>query len=78
MKLYNTTNGIVIEQNEKFYLVKEYWNNFINDDAVLQKATAAIASATVVDKSAITNLLLVIMVLYAYVKTAPGMYQSRS
>ncbi len=57
MKLYNTTNGIVIEQNEKVFLLKENWNNFINDDAVLQKATAAIATATAVDKSAIANLL---------------------
>ncbi|MBP6022524.1 fumarylacetoacetate hydrolase family protein [Ferruginibacter sp.] len=57
MKLYNTTNGIIIEQNEKFYLLKEDWNTFINNDAVLQKATAAIATATAVDKSAIANLL---------------------
>ena len=57
MKLYNTTNGIVIEQNEKFYLVKEEWNNFINDDNVLQKSTDAIATATPVDKSAVNNLL---------------------
>jgi hypothetical protein len=52
MKLYNTTNGIVIEQNENFYLVKEDWNNFINNDAVLEKATAAITTATSVDKTA--------------------------
>ncbi len=57
MKLYNTTNGIVIEQNEKFYLIKEEWNKFINDDDVLQKATAAIATATQVEKTAIANLL---------------------
>ena len=57
MKLYNTTNGIVIAQNEKFYLLKEEWNNFINDDNVLQKSTAAIATATPVDKSAVNNLL---------------------
>ncbi|MFM2361775.1 MAG: hypothetical protein RLZZ316_677, partial [Bacteroidota bacterium] len=43
MKLYNTTNGIIIEQNEKLYLVKADWNTFINDDNVLQKATAAIS-----------------------------------
>lgn len=60
MKLYNTTDGIVIEQNEKFYLIKEDWNNFINDDALLQKATAVIAAATIVDKNAIENLLPVI------------------
>ena len=57
MKLYNTTNGIVIEQNEKLFLIKEDWNNFINDDNVLQKATAAIATATPVDKTALNNLL---------------------
>ena len=57
MKLYNTINGIVIEQNEKFYLVKEDWNTFINNDAVLQKATAAIVTASAIDKSAIANLL---------------------
>jgi 2-dehydro-3-deoxy-D-arabinonate dehydratase len=57
MKLYNTTNGIVIEQSEKFYLVKEDWNNFINNDAVLETATAAIVTAAPVDKTAIENLL---------------------
>jgi 2-dehydro-3-deoxy-D-arabinonate dehydratase len=64
MKLYNTTNGIIIEQNEKFYLIKEdlpaaqaSWNKFINDDNVLQKATTIVATATPVDKTAIENLL---------------------
>jgi 2-dehydro-3-deoxy-D-arabinonate dehydratase len=57
MKVYNTTNGIVIEQNEKFYLIKEDWNTFINDDAVLKKATAAIATATAIDKLVIANVL---------------------
>jgi 2-dehydro-3-deoxy-D-arabinonate dehydratase len=55
--LYNTVNGIVIECNDKLYLIKENWNNFINDDAVLKKATAVIATATPVDKTAIVNLL---------------------
>jgi 2-dehydro-3-deoxy-D-arabinonate dehydratase len=57
MKLYNTTIGIIIEHHQQFYFIKEDWNTFINDDAVLQKATAAIETATAVDKSAITNLL---------------------
>ncbi|MFM2325910.1 MAG: hypothetical protein RIR31_112 [Bacteroidota bacterium] len=57
MKLYNTVNGIVIECNDKLYLIKENWNNFINDDAVLKKATAVIATTTPVDKTAIVNLL---------------------
>jgi 2-dehydro-3-deoxy-D-arabinonate dehydratase len=57
MKLYNAANGIIIEQNENFYLVKEEWNTFINNDDVLQKATAAITTAAPVDASAIKNVL---------------------
>lgn len=57
MKLYNTINGIVIEHSEKFYLVKQDWNHFINNNAVLETATAAIATATPVDKTATENLL---------------------
>lgn len=57
MKLYNTVNGIVIEFNDKFCLIKENWDTFINDDNVLQKATAAISTATSVDKTAIENVL---------------------
>lgn len=57
MKLYNTPNGIVLEQQNSFYLLKENWNAFINDDNVLQKATEAIDGAAVVDASAINHLL---------------------
>ncbi|MFN8253536.1 MAG: fumarylacetoacetate hydrolase family protein [Ferruginibacter sp.] len=60
MKLYNTTSGIVIEHNDGFYLLKEDWNQFINDDDVLQKSTAAIARATITDAAAINHLLPVI------------------
>lgn len=57
MKLYNTVTGIVIEQQGNFYLLQEDWNVFINDDDVLEKATAAINTAQTVDASAIKNLL---------------------
>ena len=57
MKLYNTTNGIVIEKDAQFYLVKQDWTDFINDDSVLRKATAAIAKAETVDAAVINNLL---------------------
>jgi 2-dehydro-3-deoxy-D-arabinonate dehydratase len=57
MKLYNTVNGIIIEQNKKFFLIKADWNTFINDNTVLQKATAAISNATPTDATAINNLL---------------------
>ena len=57
MKLYNTIHGIILEQWDKMYLIEEDWNSFINDDTVLQKATAAIITATQVDKSFIENVL---------------------
>ena len=38
MKLYNTRQGIVIEDENKFYLLEnEDWDRFINDDTLLQK-----------------------------------------
>ena len=38
MKVYKTKTGIVIEQENKFYLVKENnWDTFINDDDLFQK-----------------------------------------
>ena len=37
MKLYKIKNSIVIENQNKFYLCKENWDTFINDDLLLQK-----------------------------------------
>jgi 2-dehydro-3-deoxy-D-arabinonate dehydratase len=37
MKLYKTKPGIVVEKENKFYLCKENWDSFINDDSLLQK-----------------------------------------
>jgi 2-dehydro-3-deoxy-D-arabinonate dehydratase len=57
MKLYKTSTAIVIEQNEKFYTVNENWDTFINDDNLLQKATALINELQPADSSAINDLL---------------------
>lgn len=57
MKLYNTANGIVIENNDRFGLIKQDWEKFINDDKVFEKATEALASGTAVNKTAIDTLL---------------------
>jgi 2-dehydro-3-deoxy-D-arabinonate dehydratase len=47
MKIYRTKAGIVIENEEKFFLIKdENWDTFINDDNLLQKAQNSIATAT--------------------------------
>ena len=45
MKIYNTAKGIVIEKDENFYLITADWNTFINDEDVLQKATAPLITA---------------------------------
>ena len=57
MKLYNNANGIVIESNDSFSLIKENWENFINDDNVFEKASAALSGTTALDKTAIGDVL---------------------
>lgn len=47
MKLYNTTEGVVIEHEAKFYSINENWDSLINDDDALSKAAAAIQHAVV-------------------------------
>lgn len=38
MRLYKTSSGILIEQNENFFLLKEMnWDEFVNDDALFEK-----------------------------------------
>lgn len=45
MKVYKTTTGIVLENNNLFYLLnREHWDSFINDDAIFQKAKSLTAS----------------------------------
>lgn len=45
MKLYKTKAGVVIEKDNKFYLVaNENWDTFINDDNLLQKMEQLTAS----------------------------------
>jgi len=37
MKVYNTQKGIIFQSNNQFYLVKDTWDHFINDDNLLEK-----------------------------------------
>ncbi|MFN8291390.1 MAG: fumarylacetoacetate hydrolase family protein [Chitinophagaceae bacterium] len=57
MKAYNTTNGIILEENGQYRLLKEEWQVFINDDNVLQKAKTIFDKAIQTDASAITDVL---------------------
>ena len=47
MKIYKTKAGIVIENEAKFYSVKDVnWDEFINDDNLLEKATKLIETTS--------------------------------
>ncbi len=47
MKLYKTTRGIVIENDQAFYLLeKEDWDSFINDDDLFNKMQRSIRPLT--------------------------------
>ena len=58
MKLYKTKQGIVIEDEEKFFLAKdESWDEFINDDTVFQKARKLMATAASGGKELVNEVL---------------------
>ena len=58
MRIYKTKEGIVIEKDSKFYLVKgENWDTFINDDNVFQKAGKLAQSLTAGGKELISDVL---------------------
>lgn len=47
MKIYKTKSGIVLQKEERFFLVNdENWEAFINDDNLLQKAERIVSTAT--------------------------------
>jgi len=56
MKLYNTTEGIVIEKENNFYLTKEKnWEQFVNDDQLFSKTEKLIQSLSPADAALIND-----------------------
>lgn len=54
MKLYKTTNGILIESKEGIFEAHlQSWDDFINDDQLLQKISLLLSSGNVVKKTSI-------------------------
>ena len=49
MKVYKTKTGIVIEKENNFYLSKDEWDSFINDDHLFQKIEELIQSSGAID-----------------------------
>ncbi|RYZ31702.1 MAG: 2-hydroxyhepta-2,4-diene-1,7-dioate isomerase, partial [Sphingobacteriales bacterium] len=53
MKLYKTGNGIIIESKEGFYKADiNGWDEFINDDSLLEKLTALVNSGKAIKTEA--------------------------
>jgi 2-dehydro-3-deoxy-D-arabinonate dehydratase len=50
MKVYKTKPGIIIEKDAEFFLIKDNWDSFINDDNIFHKIEGTLKSST-----AITN-----------------------
>lgn len=57
MKLYKTPHAVIIEHQDKFYTAAENWDTFINDENVLQKATALTHVLQPVDPATVNNTL---------------------
>jgi len=58
MKLYKTKNGIVVEKDNGFYLLKdENWDVFINDDSLLQKLEMLTQSLSASTNDAVKDIL---------------------
>jgi len=57
MKLYKSNKGIIIEKENKFYLSKDNWDSYINDDNLFQKTEQLAASLIAGNKNLIGDLL---------------------
>jgi 2-dehydro-3-deoxy-D-arabinonate dehydratase len=58
MKIYRTKRGIVLEKEEKFYLLEDAdWNEWINDDNLFQKTNNIISSAAAEGKNLLKDVL---------------------
>lgn len=58
MRIYKTTLGIVLENENKFYRVQEdNWDLFVNDDNLYQKITGLVQSSSALRKEYIGDIL---------------------
>ena len=57
MKLYKTQNGIIIESKDDFYISENVnWDDFINDDNLLEKITTLLISGNAKKTDSISDL----------------------
>ena len=56
MKLYKTTNGIIVESNEGFFQTNiQNWDKFINDDNLLKKISLLLKTGDAVKTNQVTE-----------------------
>jgi len=56
VKLYKTTNGIIVESNEGFFQTNiQNWDKFINDDSLLKKISLLLKTGDAVKKNQVTE-----------------------
>ena len=56
MKLYKTTNGIIVESNEGFFQTNiQNWDKFINDDSLLKKISLLLKTGDAVKTNQVTE-----------------------
>ena len=57
MRLFKTLKGIAVERDNKYYLIQDDWDSFINDDNIYSKVTKLLSSQLPCDSSVISELL---------------------
>jgi 2-dehydro-3-deoxy-D-arabinonate dehydratase len=57
MRLFKTLTGIAVENENSFYLIKDNWDTFINDDNLFIRVTNLLSSESPKDSSVISELL---------------------
>ena len=51
MKIYNTTKGVLIETQNSFYLINKNWDDFINNDNLLEKLNQLVLSLNPIENA---------------------------
>ncbi len=57
MRLFKTRKGIVVEDGSNYFLIKDSWDIFINDDNLFSKVSILLSALTPEDSSLISELL---------------------
>ncbi|RAJ05879.1 fumarylacetoacetate hydrolase family protein [Arenibacter echinorum] len=52
MKVYKTNQGVLIENDHKFYLIDKEWDSFISDDAIYDNTLSLISKLDPIENSA--------------------------